>query len=54
MELTVGHKKSPVNKNIQYLHKYNIIIQTNKYGMRIERHLPKTDKSVVRPAGERH
>ena len=27
--------------------------QTNKYGMRIERHLPKTDESVVRPAGER-
>ena len=27
--------------------------QRNVYGMRIERHLPKTGESVVRPAGER-
>ena len=27
--------------------------QTNKYRRRIERHLPKTDESIVRPAGER-
>ena len=27
--------------------------QTNKYGRRTERHLPKTDESVVGPAGER-
>ena len=27
--------------------------QTNKYGRGTERHLPKTDESVVRPAGER-
>ena len=26
--------------------------QTNKYGRGTERHLPKTDESVVRPAGE--
>ena len=28
--------------------------ETNKYGRRTERHLPTTDESVVRPAGERH
>ena len=28
--------------------------QTSKYGRGTERHLPKTDKSVVRPVGERH
>ena len=27
--------------------------QTNKYGRGTERHLPKTDESVVQPAGER-
>ena len=27
--------------------------QTNKYGRGTERHLPKTDERVVRPAGER-
>ena len=27
--------------------------ETNKNGRRTERHLPKTDESVVRPAGER-
>ena len=26
--------------------------QTNKYGRGTERHLPKTDESVVRPVGE--
>ena len=26
--------------------------QTNKYGRGTERHLPKTDESIVRPAGE--
>ena len=28
--------------------------ETNKYGRGTERHLPKTNESVVRPAGERH
>ena len=33
---------------------FNVVMkQTNKNGMRIERHLPKTDESIVRPAGER-
>ena len=27
--------------------------ETNKYGRGTERHLPKTDESVVRPAAER-
>ena len=27
--------------------------QTNKYGRGTERHLPKTDESILRPAGER-
>ena len=29
-----------------------VLKQTNKYGRGTERHLPKTDESVVRPAGE--
>ena len=28
--------------------------ETNKYGRGTERHLPKTDESVIRPAGEHH
>ena len=28
--------------------------ETDKYGRGTVRHLPKTDESVVRPAGERH
>ena len=28
--------------------------ETNKYGRGTERHLPKTDESIVRPTDERH
>ena len=37
-----------------YYNKENLERQeTNKYGRGTERHLPKTDESVVRPVGER-
>ena len=42
-----------LNENIVY-NKENLVRQeTNEYGRGTMRHLPKTDESVVRPAGER-
>ena len=52
--IVTGDKKWCLYANIRKIRKtLKGRKQTNKYGRGTERHLPKTDESVVRPTGER-
>ena len=46
-------KLSDQHCGLQLKRVLSILQLTNKYGRGTERHLPKPDESVVRPAGER-